>query len=159
MMLLSDREMSIRQKPSPFGQGLLNPHYARTTCCDRGSGRPSLRAIGSTSRKPGVLGSRTLRRTDTYASGPSPCGCPVARSSPRSRCGVSCIMRVKPKRRRRGGCAVPYSPGTAIPPMSGHPLCLGVSSVAPLKRGKRVVNPITGDRINSRLRVISVRYS
>src|SRR5512136_2334273 len=30
-----------------------------------------------------------------YASGPSPCGCPVARPSPRSRCGASCIMRVK----------------------------------------------------------------
>jgi hypothetical protein len=42
---------------------------------------------------PGVLGSRTLRRTDKYASGPSPCGCPVARPSPRSRDGVSCIMR------------------------------------------------------------------
>jgi hypothetical protein len=42
---------------------------------------------------PGVLGSRTLRRTDKYASGPSPCGYPVARPSPRSRHGVSCIMR------------------------------------------------------------------
>jgi hypothetical protein len=41
----------------------------------------------------GVLGSRTLRRTDKYASGPSPCGCPVARPSPLSRYGVSCIMR------------------------------------------------------------------
>ena len=44
---------------------------------------------------PGVLGSRTLRRTDKYASGPSPCGCPVARPSPRSRDGVSCIMRAR----------------------------------------------------------------
>src|SRR5512137_456302 len=43
---------------------------------------------------PGVLGSRTLRRTDKYASGPSPCGCPVARPPPRSRYGVSCIMPV-----------------------------------------------------------------
>jgi hypothetical protein len=43
---------------------------------------------------PGVLGARTLRRTDKYASGPSPCGCPVARPSPRSRHGVSCIMPV-----------------------------------------------------------------
>ena len=42
---------------------------------------------------PGVLGPRTLRRTDKYASGPSPCGCPVARPSPRSPDGVSCIMR------------------------------------------------------------------
>jgi len=42
---------------------------------------------------PGVLGSRTLRRTDKYASGPSPCGYPVARPSPRSRYGVSRIMR------------------------------------------------------------------
>ena len=31
--------------------------------CDHGYGRPSLRAVGSTSRKPGVLGCRTLRRT------------------------------------------------------------------------------------------------
>jgi hypothetical protein len=44
---------------------------------------------------PGVLGSRTLRRTNRYASGPSPCGCPVARPSPRSRHGVSCIMRAR----------------------------------------------------------------
>ena len=43
---------------------------------------------------PGVLGSRTLRRTDKYVSGSSPCGCPVARPSPRSRGSVSCIMRV-----------------------------------------------------------------
>src|SRR5512139_442581 len=46
---------------------------------------------------PSVLGARTLRRTETYASGPSPAvprdGCPVARASPRSRDGVSCIMR------------------------------------------------------------------
>ena len=44
---------------------------------------------------PGVLGSRTLRRTDEYASGPSPCGCPVAQPSPRSRDGVSCITRAR----------------------------------------------------------------
>ena len=56
--------------------------------------RPALR-----SRKPGVLGSRTLRRTDKYASGPSPCGYPVARPSPRSRHGVSCIMRASICRR------------------------------------------------------------
>src|SRR5512136_900217 len=41
----------------------------------------------------------TLRRTDTYASGPSPAvprdGCPVARPSPRSRYGVPYIMRVE----------------------------------------------------------------
>ena len=35
----------------------------------------------------------TLRRTETYASALSPCGCPVAWPSPRSRYGVSCIMR------------------------------------------------------------------
>jgi hypothetical protein len=43
----------------------------------------------------GVLESRTLRHTDEYASGPSPCGCPVARPSPRSRDGVLCIMRAR----------------------------------------------------------------
>jgi hypothetical protein len=32
-----------------------------------------------------------------YASGPSPCGCPVARPSPPSRDGVSCIMRARPR--------------------------------------------------------------
>jgi len=42
---------------------------------------------------PGVLGSRTLGRTEKYGSGSSPCGCPVARPSPRSRDGVSSIMR------------------------------------------------------------------
>jgi hypothetical protein len=44
---------------------------------------------------PGVLGSRAFRRTEKYASGPSPCGYPVARPSPRSRDGVSCIMRAR----------------------------------------------------------------
>ncbi|MCG6919027.1 MAG: hypothetical protein LJE89_15950 [Deltaproteobacteria bacterium] len=33
------------------------------TCSDHGYGHPSLRAVGSTSRKPGVLGCRLLRRT------------------------------------------------------------------------------------------------
>ena len=57
--------------------------------CDPGYGRPSLRAVGSTSRKPGVLGCsfgrlRTSSPCDVpcrYASGPIPCGCPVARPS------------------------------------------------------------------------------
>jgi hypothetical protein len=44
---------------------------------------------------PGVLGSRTLRRIEKHALGPSPYGCPVARPSPRSRYGVSCIMRAR----------------------------------------------------------------
>ena len=52
---------------------------------------------------PGVLGTsfdrlRTSSPCDVlkkYASGPSPCVCPVARPSPRSRYGVSCIMRVR----------------------------------------------------------------
>jgi len=46
---------------------------------------------------PGVLGSRTLRRTEQVRLRSSPSvprdGCPVARPSPRSRCGVSRIMR------------------------------------------------------------------
>ena len=56
------------------------------------------------SREPGVLGSsfdglRTSSPCEVpnkYASGPSPCSCPVARPSPGSRDGVSCIMRAKP---------------------------------------------------------------
>jgi PAS domain S-box-containing protein len=52
---------------------------------------------------PGVLGCsfdrfRTSSPGDVlmkYASGPSPCGFPVARPSPRSRYGVSCIMRAR----------------------------------------------------------------
>jgi hypothetical protein len=65
---------------------------------------------------PGVLGSRTLRRTDKYASAPVPRyrgmvarhatqapALRVAQPSPRSRDGVSCIMRAKqaPSRARR----------------------------------------------------------
>jgi len=46
------------------GEACSSRHYARATCCDRGYGRPSLRAVGSASRRPGVLGSRTLRRTE-----------------------------------------------------------------------------------------------
>ncbi|MDH3555139.1 MAG: hypothetical protein WBF55_18525 [Syntrophobacteria bacterium] len=38
---------------------------------------------------PGVLGPHTLRRTFKYASGPSPCDCPVAHPSPRPRYGNS----------------------------------------------------------------------
>jgi hypothetical protein len=51
------------------------------------------------SRKPGVLGSRILRRTEKYASGPSQAvprdGCLVARPSPRSCYSVSCIIRAR----------------------------------------------------------------
>jgi hypothetical protein len=42
---------------------------------------------------PGVLRSRTLRRTDRYASAASPCGYWVARPSPRFRYGGSRIAR------------------------------------------------------------------
>ena len=64
---------------------------------------------------PGVLGSRTLRRTNKYASGPSPCGCPVARPSPRSRYGVSYIMRARPSHHRRNGLSsAPSLPYTAL---------------------------------------------
>ena len=52
---------------------------------------------------PGVLGCRTLRRTEEYASGPSPCGCPVARPSPRSRHGVLCAMRASFRNGEPGG--------------------------------------------------------
>ena len=52
---------------------------------------------------PGVLGCRTLRRTEEYASGPSPCGCPVARPSPRSRHGVLCAMRASSRNGEPGG--------------------------------------------------------
>ena len=41
-------------------------------CCDRGYDRPSLRAVSSTSRKPGVLGCRTLRRTVQVRLGSNP---------------------------------------------------------------------------------------
>jgi hypothetical protein len=81
----------------------VNPHYARTTCCDRGNGRPSgcPRVFLQQTPRDELGTSRTSSPCDVlnkYASGPSPCGCPVARPSPRSRYGVSCIMRVK----RRG---------------------------------------------------------
>jgi len=69
----------------------LNPPYARTTCCDRGYGRASGRPRVFLRQAQDKL---TLRRTETYASCPSPCGCPVAQPSPRSRYGVSCTMRV-----------------------------------------------------------------
>ena len=66
-------------------------------------GRPSLppaRGPVLHSRKPGVLGSRTLRRTEQVRLRSSPAvprdGSPVARPSPRSRYGVSCIMRARP---------------------------------------------------------------
>ena len=50
----------------------LSPDISRIACCDRGYGRPSLRAVGSTSRKPGVLGYRTLRRTVQVHLGSNP---------------------------------------------------------------------------------------
>jgi hypothetical protein len=57
-------------------------HYARTPCCDRGYGRPSLRAVGSPRRKPGVLGSsfgwlRSRSPGDVLASTPQ-VGAPAA---------------------------------------------------------------------------------
>ena len=49
--------------------------------CDPGYGRPSLRGVGSTSRKPGVLGCRLLRRTVQVRLGANPAlprdGCQV----------------------------------------------------------------------------------
>jgi len=46
----------------------VNPHYARTTRCDRGYGRPSGRPRVFLRQAQDKL---TLRRTDKYASGPS----------------------------------------------------------------------------------------
>jgi len=62
----------------------LSPHYAELST-----------ATADLAILPGVFGSRTLRRAEKYVSGPSPCGCPVARPCPRSRYGVSCVMRAK----------------------------------------------------------------
>jgi hypothetical protein len=71
--------------------------------CDRGSGRSSLRAVRSTSRKPGVLGCsfdrlRTSSPCDVplrYASEPTPCGYQMARLSARSRDTNSSNIRAK----------------------------------------------------------------
>jgi len=77
----------------------FSPHYARATCCDRGSGGPSGRP--RVSLVP-TLSPSTLRRTDKHASGPSPAvprdACPVARPSPRPRSGVSRKMRARTER-------------------------------------------------------------
>jgi hypothetical protein len=56
-------------------------------CCDRGYDRPSLRAVGSTSRKPGVLACSfgyaqdklALQGTVQVRFAPPPCNDPVAR--------------------------------------------------------------------------------
>jgi hypothetical protein len=50
-------------------EGTPSPHYARTTCCDRGYGRPSGRPRVFLRQAQDKL---TLRRTDKYASGPVP---------------------------------------------------------------------------------------
>jgi uncharacterized integral membrane protein len=110
--------VSITRAESVSTGGLItSPHYARTICCDRGYARPSLRAVGSTSRKPGVLGSsfdglRTSSPCDVPRSTPQVRAVAVARHatqapelrvarpSPRSRDGVSCIMRARPRKRR-----------------------------------------------------------
>ena len=106
------------------GRGALNPDYARNTCYDRGYGV-----------LPGVLGSRPSRRTDTYASGPSPAvprdGCPMPRPSPLSRDGVSCIMRVNASEGVRCGpsiprrlCRCPLRPRPAVVTTKFyHPMC------------------------------------
>ena len=86
------REASLSAKEGS-GSGCPLPHSS--PCLWR---RPVL-----PSRKPGVIGCsfgrlRTSSRCDAlkkYASGPSPCGCPVARPSPRSRYGVSCRTRAR----------------------------------------------------------------
>ncbi|MDH3559184.1 MAG: hypothetical protein OES18_25365 [Deltaproteobacteria bacterium] len=60
-----------------------SPDVSRIACCDSGYDRPSLRAVGSTlrgvvpygtesSRKPGVLGCRILRRTVQVRLGSNP---------------------------------------------------------------------------------------
>jgi hypothetical protein len=55
-----------------------SPHDARTTCCDRGYGRPSGRPRVLLRQAQDKL---TLRRTVKYASSPSPCGCPARDAS------------------------------------------------------------------------------
>jgi hypothetical protein len=82
---------------------------------------------------PGVLASRTLRRTEKYASGPSPCGCAVARPSPRSRDGVSWIMRA------RGTDPAPESSSTLLRPR-------WFSSIPP-GAGRRISAPKTLDSL------------
>jgi len=90
--------------------GRSSPHYARTTCCDRGYGRPS-----------GRPRSRTLRRTKQVRlrseSAELRDGCPVARPSPRSRDGVLCIMRLA------GRCCEPclLAPGLTHTSVCGIP--------------------------------------
>jgi hypothetical protein len=105
-----------------------SPHCARTTCCDRGYARPSGRPRVFLRQAQGKL---TLRRTEKYASGPRRCGCPVARPSPRSRDGVSCIMRA------RGTDPAPESPSTLLSPR-------WFSSVPP-GAGRRISAPKTLD--------------
>jgi hypothetical protein len=48
-------------------------------CCDRGYDRSSLRAVGSTSRKLGVLACRALQGIVQVRFAPPPCDDPVAR--------------------------------------------------------------------------------
>ncbi|MGB7064695.1 MAG: hypothetical protein WBF55_06050, partial [Syntrophobacteria bacterium] len=55
------------------GRGLAQARmFHESPAPDRGYGRPSLRAVGSTSRKPGVLGCCTLRRTVQVRLGSNP---------------------------------------------------------------------------------------
>src|SRR5512139_747669 len=95
--------------------GISSPHYARATCCDRGYGRPSGR--------PRVSDLATYGKVRLRSSPAVPWdGCPVARPSPQSHHGVSCIMRAKesgPSRSRsvvlffrldRPGGAPPFCP-------------------------------------------------
>ena len=81
--------------------GLRVPRTARDRCWIFGSfGEPALctnhllrpRIWPSFRASSGLEPYAVLNK---YASGPSPCGCPVARPFPRSRCGVSCIMRAR----------------------------------------------------------------
>ena len=89
--------------------------------------------------RPGVFlrqaqGKLTLGRAETDASGPSSCGCPVARPSPRCRCGISCRMRVnggvsKVTEKRYCGCGRP-------PPGCGRDGRTRSGGKSPRRRGR-----------------------
>jgi hypothetical protein len=104
------------------------------------AGRPRVSPVQTLSRG-------TLRRPDKYATGPSPWDYPVARPSPPSPQGISCIMRVTPpagtqavrgeERLRRQGSRMSFSPVVQIRVSRKIFVPRGFPPVPPGERGSR----------------------
>ena len=96
----------------------INPHHARTTCCDRRSGRPFLRAVGSVRMARGrvVCSAKAHSRSNTQA---GPAARQAGKQAKRERirtCRTACIFRLSRISRSERSEGMRFAPQTTLPP-------------------------------------------